>query len=228
MKLQLVSITNETPDVKTFRFAPEAPFAWKPGQYLHYTLPHPNADDRHEDRWFTISSAPFEGHVAITTRLASEHGSTFKQALNGLQPGAEILAEGPEGDFVVDDPAGQFVFIAGGIGITPFRSIITQADHDGHPLNINLLYANRDDTYVFDAQLQAIAARHPEFKIHKFTDPRHIETADIQRIMAGLAQPHFYVSGPEPMAEHYEGVLKELSIADDHIHGDFFPGYPAI
>ncbi len=66
-----------------------------------------------------------------------------------LPVGAEIEADGPEGDFVVTDPKRNYIFVAGGIGITPFRSILADADHNGHKLKVHLLYGNHDNRYPF-------------------------------------------------------------------------------
>ena len=129
MNLRLIERHSETNGVLTFTFEPEQPMVWQAGQYLHYTLRHDQEDDRGSERWFTIAAPPFERRPRITTRLAAE-SSSFKQALGRLPLGGVIEADGPEGDFVVDDPEHDYVFIAGGIGITPFRAILLQLDHD--------------------------------------------------------------------------------------------------
>lgn len=225
MKLQLSKVKNELTDVRTFIFEPPQPLTWQPGQYMHYVLEHPEADDRGVERWFTIAAAPYEKHIQITTRLASDHGSSFKRALIKLQPGDEIEADGPKGKFVLDDPVKQHIFIAGGIGITPFRAMLLQLDHDKQPINVDLLYANRNDNFVFDKELMNLADHHPQFKIHKFVDPARIETKDIKAVAAKLDDPEYYVSGPEPMVEAFEKTLKSMGIAEAKIHLDFFPGY---
>jgi ferredoxin-NADP reductase len=130
MKLKLVARRAESPGVESFIFKPEKPLVWKAGQFLHYVLNHAPTDDRGSDRWFTIASAPFERHVMITTRFTSKHGSTFKKTLKALKPGNAIEISDLDGDFIVSDPKKQYVFIAGGIGITPFRSILKQAEHE--------------------------------------------------------------------------------------------------
>ena len=143
MKLKLIRRKKETPDVESFVFNPAEPLTWKAGQYLHAVIHHEPTDNRGSDRWFTIASAPFEKEVMITTRLTAEKGSSFKAKLSNLKIGKSIEISDLDGDFVVDDPALEYIFIAGGIGITPFYSILKEADHAKIKLQVTLLYANR-------------------------------------------------------------------------------------
>src|SRR5688572_20672275 len=99
----------------SFVFRSDAPLSWQPGQFLHYRLPHLNADERGITRYFTIASAPFEKHVMLTTRFAGEHSSSFKRALRQLPVGATVDVDAPDGDFVLADPAQEHVLLAGGI-----------------------------------------------------------------------------------------------------------------
>lgn len=226
MKLQLIEKKPEVPQVVSFIFEPKEPLTWQAGQYLHYVLHHEPTDDRGSDRWFTISAAPFEGHVMVTTRFSEDKGSSFKKALQNLKIGKSIEISFLEGDFVVIDPEKDYVFIAGGIGITPFRSIIKQLDHDGKPINVTLLYANRDQNIVFKEELEGIAAKNPNFKIHYIFSPEHIDETKIRNAVPDLQKPIFYVSGPEPMVENLGNLLKQMGITEDHIQQDWFPGYP--
>src|ERR1035437_9590818 len=133
MKLSLMQKKTESPDVESFIFKPSESIIWKAGQFFHYVLHHEPTDDRGSDRWFTISSAPFEKNVMITTRLTPDKGSSFKKKLTSLKIGKTIEVSNIDGDFTVDDPTKEHVFIAGGIGITPFRSILKDLDHDKKP-----------------------------------------------------------------------------------------------
>src|SRR5207249_10395125 len=128
MKLILVEKRPETEDVMSFVFRSDAPLKWQAGQFLHYSLPHPDADNRGITRYFTIASAPFEGHVMLTTRFATERSSSFKRALRPLPVGAAGDVGEPDGDFVVGDPGDEHVLIAGGIGGTRSRAIRRGSD----------------------------------------------------------------------------------------------------
>jgi ferredoxin-NADP reductase len=227
MELKLIEKKQETPDVTSFIFEISEPISWKPGQYLHYVLHHRPTDDRGSDRWFTNSAAPFENQVRITTRQATERSSTFKQKLFALKEGKKIEASVVTGDFILDEAEKDHVFIAGGIGVTPFRSILKQLDHDKKPINVTLLYANRDQNVVFKDELEAVASTNPNFKIHYIFSPEHIDEKIIREFVPNLTMPIFYVSGPEPMVDTLSELLKKMGIAEDHIKGDWFPGYPA-
>lgn len=228
MKLTLTHHSPEVAGVETFFFRPEKPLTWKAGQFIHYTLPHSNPDDRGSERWFTISSAPFEQDIHITTRITLPKGSSFKQALLNLKEGDIIEGENPDGEFVIEDPNQNYVFIAGGIGITPFRSILLDLDHNNQPINVTLLYGNRDQNIVFKKELDELAIKHPSLKIHYIVDPQRIDEDTIRQDIPDLNQPIFYVSGPEPMVEAMEKMLMGMGIKDEKIKRDFFPGYKEI
>ncbi len=228
MYLELLEKRVEVEGVTSFIFKPEEPVKWAPGQYLHYVLHHLPTDDRGSDRWFTNSAAPFEKNIRITTRFANRKGSSFKKALVGLKVGKWIEITGAEGDFTLDNPDHEHVFIAGGIGITPYRSIITQLAHDKKPINITLLYANRDNNIVFKNELEKISKANPNLKIHYIISPQRIDEAKIKEFVPELKKPTFYVSGPEPMVESLSDMLKKMGIADTRIKQDSFPGYIAV
>jgi ferredoxin-NADP reductase len=205
-------------------FAPEQPLQWKAGQLLRYVLNHPNPDDRGAERFFSIASAPHEKHVMLTTRFAPK-SSSFKKALRNLRPGNAIEAHDLEGDFVVDDPEKTSVFIAGGIGITPFRAILLDLDYKKKPLKVQLLYANRDNDFPYRKELNALRARHPEFRIDYVVSPKRIDEKSIPQFVPDIQNPMFYVSGPEPMVESMDETLKKIGVPDERIRNDFFPGY---
>ena len=194
-----------------------------PGQYLHYTLPHPNPDDRGIERWFTISTAPFEKNLRITTHFAGNKGSSFKKALLNLGEGSELEADGLEGDFVLARGDVHHILIAGGIGITPYRSMLAQLNNDNKDTKIELLYANQDENLVFGDELAKIEANLKSFHVHPFIGKRLVPN-DFKKY---IDEPNsiFYLSGPEPLVENYENVLQKMCVAKEHIKTDFFPGY---
>jgi ferredoxin-NADP reductase len=227
MKLALVERRIEVPGVESFIFEPKEKLEWQAGQYLHYVLHHEPTDDRGSDRWFTISSPPYEGRVMITTRETKEKGSSFKKKLFSLQPGKSIEISYLEGDFVIEDTTGEYVLIAGGIGITPFHSILKQADHEGVKLNAKLLYANRDEHIVFKDEFESFAKNNPQLSINYITAPERIDESVIRKFVPDISKPIFYISGPAPMVFALSDVLKGMGVAEDHIKLDDFPGYPA-
>lgn len=228
MQLRLVNKINETDDVVTFEWEPSEPVTWQAGQFMKYTLPHDNADDRGTSRWFTVAAPPYAGKPRITTRMTADNGSSFKAALMDLEVGATIEASRPSGDFVVEDTSRQFVLIAGGIGVTPYRAILQQLDHDGVHITGRLLYANRNDQYVFKDEFESLAAKQANFAVRFYTDPKHIELEDIHANARELENPLYYLSGPEPMVEHYKEALISAGITEENIKADYFPGYGTI
>jgi ferredoxin-NADP reductase len=224
MKFTLTATKQEANDTLSFIFAPEQPLQWKAGQLLRYVLDHPIPDDRGVERFFSIASAPHEKHVMLTTRFAPK-SSSFKKALRNLKPGDAIEAHDLEGDFVVDDSAKTFVFIAGGIGITPYRAILLDLDYNKKPLNVQLLYANHDNDFPYQKELDALSRRHPEFRIEYVVSPNRIDEKSIPQLVSNLQDPMLYVSGPEPMVESMDDTLKKLGVPEERIKNDFFPGY---
>lgn len=225
MKLILLHKHQEAPDVVTFEFQPSEPLTWEAGQYSHFVLHHEPTDSRGSDRWFTLSSAPYEETVKITTRLATQNGSTFKATLQNLELGKSIELSNIEGEFVIDDHSRQYVFIAGGIGITPFCSILKQLDHDHQPVNVILLYALRDERIPFKEELEQLAKRNPGPFIHYVVSPEKINEATINEFVPDLTKSVFYVSGPEPMVDSLGSMLKQLGVPENHLKQDWFPGY---
>jgi ferredoxin-NADP reductase len=224
MKFTLSATKQEANDTFSFIFAPEEPLQWKAGQLLRYVLNHPNPDDRGVERFFSIASAPHEEHVMLTTRFASK-SSSFKKALKNLRRGDAVEAHDLEGDFVVDHRKKTFVFIAGGIGITPFRAILLDLEHNKKPLNVQLLYANRDNDFPYRKELEALRRRHPEFRIDYVVSPNRIDEKSIPQLVPDIQKPMFYVSGPEPMVESMDKTLKKIGVSKKRIKNDFFPGY---
>jgi ferredoxin-NADP reductase len=224
MKFTLSATKQEANDTFSFIFAPEQPLQWKAGQLLRYVLNHPNPDDRGVERFFSIASAPHEKHVMLTTRFASK-GSSFKKALKKFRRGDAIEAHDLEGDFVVDHRKKTFVFIAGGIGITPFRAILLDLEHNKKPLNVQLLYANRDNDFPYRKELEALRRRHPEFRIDYVVSPKRIDEKSIPQLVPDIKKPMLYVSGPEPMVESMNKALKKIGVPKGRIKNDFFPGY---
>lgn len=225
MQFRLSEKFNEADDVVTFVWEPEEPLSWQGGQFIRYNLPHDKPDDRGSRRFFTVAAPPYEGKPRITTRFAAEHSSSFKEHLKQLNVGDTIEAGRPSGNFVAGSEDRPLVLVAGGIGITPFRAILLQLDHDGRNIRGRLLYANRSGQYVFQEELEALAARHADFTINYFTDPKHIGVHDILEAGRAFPDPLYYLSGPEPMVERYHDELSGNGIPEDALQADYFPGY---
>jgi ferredoxin-NADP reductase len=227
MKLTLVESFAREGDVRSFVFKPEKELAWSAGQYLHYTLPHPEADDRGVERWFTISSAPSEKNIMITTRISGERSSSFKTALVALKPGDTIEADEPEGDFVITDPSRNMIFVAGGIGITPYRSMLVESAAQGQKLHVRLLYPNRTNDIPFREELDRLAQENHDLQIEYIVQPDRLDNQKLEQIIHETDNPIVYISGPEPMVEALTEEVGKMGVSGDNIRSDYFPGYEA-
>jgi ferredoxin-NADP reductase len=217
-KLTLISSHDEVDNVRTFSFEGSS-LNWLAGQAQAYILPQAGDSEKENQRWFTISSAPCEKTINISTRITP---SAFKQALNALKPGEEIGAHGLGGPFTWEaDDNNPVILIAAGIGITPFRSILVQRRAEAKPLDATLLYFNRTDAIPFRRELEEISAEHPGLQI-KIIVGQEMSAEKILELIPGDHKETFYLSGPAPMVTTVGGALKERGVA---VKQDFFPGY---
>lgn len=220
--IQLTEKEHLTDNVWAFRFVPSKPLSWIPGQFMRVQLPHNNPDAEGTKRWFTVSSAPFEQFIQISTRVTQ---STFKQALHALPIGGQLqLLEEPNGDFIWQDTNLPIVFVAGGIGITPFRSILQQRAHNGDPLAATLIYGNRTNDIPFKQEFDVLAAKDARFALH-YVVGNPLTPQKITQFVPGLNESLVYVSGPEPMVESLGDQLRAGGLPPAQLKQDFFPNY---
>lgn len=222
---------DEADNIRIFYFKPERQLDYTAGQFIELTLKHKNPDDRGQKRWFTLSSSPTEELLSITTKWADEKQSSFKKALWELKPGDELEMSEAMGDFVLPKLIQtKLVFVAGGIGITPFHSIMSWLKDVNEERSIKLLHAVRnEDEIVFQDTFN-------EAGLHVTTIVSNPSSAwggergrlDAEKII-GLTEPDedtlIYVSGPEPMTESLEKDLKKAGIKPAQLVLDFFPNY---
>lgn len=215
-----------SPAIGSFWFEPARRFAFAPGQFLEYTLAHPRADARGVRRYFTIASSPTEPQMLLTSRF-SEGGSTFKRALRTLETGDEIVASKVAGDFVLpSDTAKKLAFIAGGIGVTPFRSIVKYLLDTNQPRDIVLLYGARgEDNLVFRDIFEEARERFGMRTVYVLS--RMINEAVIRNEIPDFKERVFYISGPEAMVQAMAKLLAGMGIPRKQIKRDYFPGYGA-
>ncbi len=217
-ELTLVASRDEVENVRTFVFGSEG-LQWVAGQSQGYVLPQAGGTEEENEHWFTISSAPVEGTVNISTRISS---SLFKRALNALMPGDKISAHSLGGKFTwEDEDSPRVTLVAAGIGITPFRSILVQRSATGIPLNATLLYFNRTDQIPFQKELQELAAKHPELEM-KLIVGEPVTAEKIFTLSPEAREQTVYISGPAPMVSSLGTTLKEAGVT---IKLDRFPGY---
>lgn len=234
--LRLKQKIQIAPDIYDFIFSPSRKFAFAPGQYMEWTLGHVAPDSRGNRRYFTLASSPTENSLRVGIKF-SQNSSTFKQALLSMDSNSEIVASHLAGDFVLPrGPNQKCVFIAGGIGITPFRSMVKYLLDNHLRRPIILFYANRTaDGFayvnVFEKARQELGMR----TIYTVTDARQVPSwwkGRVGRITAELIKAEvpdyancvFYISGPKGMIDSFNESLSQLHVRESHIKTDFFSG----
>ena len=218
-----------------FRFEKPAGFDFKAGQAVVLELLDPPAGDGQKRRTFSLVSAPFETTLVIATRMRD---TAFKRALKALPEGADVKLVGPIGQFTLVDAARPAVFIAGGIGITPFMSMLRQASRDRSPQRLLLLYSNRrPEDAAFLGELQELERQNGNFRLlatmtdmssstRKWDGETGLIDADlIRRSAGGLNAPVYYVVGPPAMVVAMQETLRRIGAAEDDIRSEEFYGY---
>ncbi len=225
-KLKLFLILKEkirlNSDTYDFIFTTNKKFKFIPGQYLEWTLEHPQPDSRGNRRYLTIASSPTEKDLRIGVKFHHD-GSSFKKSLLSLDK-SPIIASQLAGNFTLPkDLSKKYVFIAGGIGITPFRSMIKYLIDTNQKMDIILLYINKIDS---DAVYRDIFDQADIKVIYYNTDTLgHFKETNFPKLIPDFKQRTFYISGPHNLVSSTENILKTLGIKSDRIKTDFFPGF---
>jgi len=250
MLTKLVRIKKEGRDIFTFYLSKHKAFNYLPGQYCYFTLnklKYP--DDRGPTRQFTLSSSPTEKNICFTTKIHKESG--YKRSIKALKVGNLIEIDGPTGTFILDEnETGYHVLLAGGIGVTPFRSFIKyNADMQliypdrkvfGKTF-IHLLYScSTPEEIAFRKELEEINSKHKNIKLDitiskpeksksKWAGLRgQIGKAMLQRLIADYqsqAKMRFWICGPTQFVSAMESLLKSLNIPQNKIISEKFSGY---
>ena len=219
-----------------FAFQSVKNFAFVPGQYMEWTLPHKGVDNRGNRRYFSIASSPTEKELLMAVKFY-DPSSSYKKKLKAMQPGEKIIATQVAGDFVLSKNLKKpLVFIAGGVGIVPFRSMIQYIVDKKLHADIVLFYANRTvGEIVFNDTFKA-AQKHGVKTIYTLTDEKqvpanwpvekgYVTDEMIKKYVPDFEKRIFYLSGPQLMVDTYAIMLSQMGVASRHIKQDFFPGY---
>ncbi|VVC75806.1 Na(+)-translocating NADH-quinone reductase subunit F [Aquicella siphonis] len=233
-KLKLISRREVANNTVEFMFEKPDGFTFIPGQYGGFTLINPSETDAGGiTRRFSLLSTPEDKFIAVTMRIQS---SAFKRVLNTLPLGSEIKFAGPSGNFIChDDPSTPAVFIAGGIGITPFYSMIQSATRHQSMQKIILFYGNqsiKDAAYL--QELSLLQTLNPHFTFVPtltMTDEGwkgetgFITHTMIKKYISDLNQPIYYVCGSPVMVTALQETLVEMGVEENKIKVEDFPGY---
>jgi ferredoxin-NADP reductase len=209
-------------------------FDFRPGQYFWVELLNaPYDDEKGPRRHISIVTSPTEGIPGLCTRLRD---SAFKRSLRELPEGSEVEVEPPKGDFVLPEETDRhYVFIAGGIGITVFRSMLRFIHDKGLPHRVTLIYSNRDRAAApFLDELGEFERSNPNLDVvltmTKERDwdgeSRHIDATMLRdHLGSDLDSYSYFVAGPPAMSEDVGEKLKSAGVAEERVRVGKFSGY---
>lgn len=218
-------------------FDTPARFTFTPGQFIDIELlDAAETDEAGNIRGFSISSAPQEDSIMITTRLRN---TAFKRTLSAMPVGTPVKLEGPFGNFRLHGAVRRTaVFLAGGIGITPFRSILLDAAYRKLPHRVFLFYCNRrPEDAPFLSEMESLKEANANYRfIGTMTQMQHsnsvwqgergfIDEKMLQKYLKNERSPVYYIAGPPTMANALHDMLHNSGIDDEDIRLEQFPGY---
>ncbi len=220
-----------------FYFEKPAGFVFKAGQFGDFTLINPGETDAEGNtRGFSLASAPYEADLMIATRLRD---TAFKRVLRAMEIGTEVSLDAPYGSFTLHNNAKiPAVFLTGGIGVTPVRSIVLQAAHDNLPHRILLFDSNRKpEDSAFLKELMEAQVNNLNYRfIGTMTEMEksgmkwngetgYITKAMLEEHIGDLTSPIYYLAGPASMVTAMRKTLNEAGVDDDNIRTEEFSGY---
>jgi ferredoxin-NADP reductase/Na+-translocating ferredoxin:NAD+ oxidoreductase RnfD subunit len=231
--LTLEHIEQAAADTYDFVFRPHRKLAFQAGQYLEWTLGLDSADNRGNRRYFTVASAPSEDAVRLGVKFYPA-SSAFKRGLGAMEPGDTIYASQIAGNFTL--PARRdrkLAFLAGGIGITPFRSMLQHLIDEQEARPIIVLYGNEThDDIAYRDVLEAAERTLGVRTIHAVARgarrgeyPGFIDARLVREAIPDYRERIFYISGPQAMVQALRKMLRSLGVRRSRIKVDFFPGF---
>ncbi len=221
--LRLVEKRKVSGQVYDYVFEPSAPMQFIPGQYMDWTLGHTKADVRGNRRTFTIASSPTESNVHLGVKFYKP-SSSYKKALGDMKPGDTLVAGHIAGNFILpSDISKKLLFVAGGIGVTPFRSMVQDMIDTKTHRDVILLYAVSDKSEIAFSEIFQTAQQYgvelkPVIGVTLSEDL-------IKRTVHDLTQRLIYVSGPNKMVDATTALLREAHVPRRQIKTDHFSGY---
>ena len=233
LTLTCVQITAVARNIYEYTFRPSFPFTFVAGQYLEYALPHQSPDGRGTRRFFTIASSPTRRNIKLVIKM-NPSGSTFKRALGNFGHKNVLYASQLSGDFVLPENVSEhkYVFVAGGIGITPFLSHLQFCADIKQRIDAHLLYCNNQVEDVAYAEKLAAYAPIGLSTTHVLNKPPeqwlglsgYLTEAMIRATVPDVAERLVYLSGPPAMVGAYEALFQRCGVPKRNIKTDYFPG----
>ncbi len=234
LSLEFLEKRREADGIFSFVFKASHRLAFAPGQYLEWSLPKRGSDSRGNRRYLTVASSPTESQYIFTVKIPQTKASSFKERLTTFKQGDKILASHPAGSFTLpSDTSQKLVFVAGGIGVTPFRSIAQYLIDTGQKRDIVLLYAaSLPSEFAF----KDIFARSGFRLLFTITPPKdvpvlwnghrgYVDAKLIKSTLPDWQERTFYLSGPYGFVKAVRQSLLVLGVRPSSIKADYFPGY---
>lgn len=211
------------PGVYAFTFVSSDPIDWRAGQHALFTIPLLNG--RKGRKPFSISSAPGEKTITITTRYNPKYSGKFKASLYKMKKGTAIKMRGPVGRLNIKNPSKKYALLATGIGITPFRSILMQLLLDGQDAQVTLFYVGNKDNHFYKEDLSKVNSKLSNVKLHYIYKPERITGHTIQELIGpDLNETIFLLSGSSQIIKAYKRTLLGLGVPRKNIKSDTFFG----
>jgi ferredoxin-NADP reductase len=233
--LSFTGSRREAGDIVSYIFKSPKRVKFKAGQYFRWTLPDLANDPRGNRRYFTISAAPTEKDLMLTVKQPAGLSSGFKQRLTQLKPGDNILATQLAGDFTLPQlRVKKLAFLAGGVGITPFRSMVKEMVDKNRGRDIVLFYAvNSKDEIAFEplfnrARRLGLKTFYVIGSAVQGSDvylPGRLDRPILIEHLPDYIERVFFISGPQAFVAAMRNNLLDMGIPRRNIHTDFFPGY---
>lgn len=221
--LTLKNKRNLARDVIEFSFQSDHKINFKPGQYLEWTLAH-KSDTRGARRFFTIASSPEENQIKSVIRF-SPNPSSFKRTLEEAKVGQQIMVSVVAGEFTLpDDKDQKLALLAGGIGVTPFISMVKHLINTGEKRDIVLIYSNKTGAEIVEKDFWKKAQKLGVRVVFVLTEKgTRIDEGLIKKEIPDFKKRIFYISGPLSMISAFKKALKKMGVRK--IMTDYFPGY---
>jgi glycine betaine catabolism B len=234
-KLTLERVEKQAAGCYDYVFRSNRKVAFAAGQYMDWTAHVRSPDNRGNRRAFTLASAPGSDLLRLGVKFYG-HGSAFKQSMLAMKPGDVVYASHVAGEFTLPRDASQkLAFLAGGIGITPFRSMVEEMLVTGESRDAVLFYGNNTSSEIAYADVFQRAENELGLRTvyavatgtARDTNMHHgfIDADLIKQHLPDYAERMFYISGPRSMVTRFQDVLAEMGIARSKIKTDFFPGF---
>lgn len=205
--IKFIGKNKEAQNAYTFTFT-KPKMTYSAGQHFIFQLKHTQQDKRGSIRVFSVTSAPHEDVLAVTTRFFGNDSSSFKKSLMELKKGDTVKIIGPSflsDTFKIKDYSRPQVFIVGGVGATPLLSVLRDELHNQRGTKIDVFYANKDEDFIFGKEINSIAKKLKHVSLTKVVSPKRFSASQLKK--AVTPQSEIAISGTPGFVKYYKDLL---------------------